>query len=170
MQITKLFGRPVVGAEQNSTTRIAVVVLSLVVLAGCAVLAQAPSGFTASSAVSQYDAETFYLGAEANLFPQQAGGVAKSDIAFSLPPGRRITALEASVSSQAGCAAMTLGFVEVDGRRIAVIQKIYPSGQVNEFVRYSIPVAYTSGQARLHVEATGCDSNWEIQGLLRVQP
>jgi hypothetical protein len=58
-------------------------------------------------------------------------------------------------------------YFNVDGQRIPAILKLYDGHQVNEFISYH-GLRTKEGTAVLHVEADGCASNFEVQGLLHV--
>lgn len=64
----------------------------------------------------------------------------------------------------------------VDGKRLPIIQKLNSSQtagsrEVTTFIHYDIPIKYSKGVGTLHVEANpfGCWSDWEIQGIMRVE-
>ena len=142
--------------------------------------------FTPSSAIFQQDENTWYIGAEVVLAPPAAGQwLTDADLKFELPPNGTIKVVEATVSfaspwgpTSSVCPQPNeaLGMLIVDGKKLPIIQKLNSSvssgsREITTFIKYDIPIRYTRGVGTLHVEANpfGCWSDWEIQGIMRIE-
>jgi hypothetical protein len=136
-----------------------------------------PKGFTSGSEVKQVNDKTWFIGAEAIVANAAENGTPVYEIPFQLPPSGTVRTIEGTVSFRTPCNGQFLSFIMLDGMRIANANgKVsYGGGAVTLFVKYDMPIAYTSGNARLHVEADPvCDyadrpNTWEMQGLLQLQ-
>src|SRR5271165_117105 len=140
---------------------------------------QNPNGFTSSSTVIQEDATTYYIGAEAYLYPtisENGDVLALADLSFTLPPNGTIKALQGTLTfkapinaGDATCQAASLAMLMVDGKVLPIITKLNNGGrESNRLISYTVPLRYTAGSARLHVQADGCPSTWEFQGVLEI--
>jgi len=140
--------------------------------------------FTPSSAVKRLDNNTWLIGVEALLPPPDPGSaviVANRD--FKLPPNGTITKLQGTFGFVApfgntGYTSCTmpnaaLGIISVDGKSIPFAVHVDSGGHRDRdmFFSYDVPIKYSEGNARVHVEANplGCWSDVEIQALMRVE-
>jgi hypothetical protein len=102
---------------------------------------------------------------------------------FKLPPNGTITKLQGTfgfvapfgTTSYTSCVNpnAALGFVFVDGKSIPFAVHLDSGGHRDRdmFFSYDVPIKYSQGNARVHVEANplGCWSDVEIQALMRVE-
>jgi hypothetical protein len=150
-------------------------------------------GFSPASHVTQEDDSIWQVSAEAVLGKpsyRPDGRPTFYEINFQLPPNGTILAFEGVVALRSSaCSAQAAGYIEVDGKRYApsIIKSAWDDSMANQtnnrngrvmptsiFLSYRIPMKYTNGNAKLHVEADPeCydphhPSTWEIQGMLLV--
>lgn len=153
-------------------------------------------GFSApSKVIAENPFGVYRVSAEAVLGPTGNGnsfGVPGYELEFQLPENGTVVAFEGTVSLRSSaCQAQAMAWIEIDGMRYAPVilktawddsmsdQSSKRDGKIqpaNIFVSYHIPLRYTLGKGKLHVEADpACydphhPNTWEIQGLLQVNP
>lgn len=138
-------------------------------------VAQTSFGFTPTSAVSQLDEQTSFIGVEAVL--PRTPPLASFDFPFQLPAQRRVVKLQGTSSFRTACSnGQYLAVITIDQMKYALNDKApYGGGSVSHFVSYEVPYDYSLGLGNIHIEADpDCfdparPTTWEFQGLLRIE-
>lgn len=151
---------------------------------GCSPRIVTRGNFTSGSSVVREDEHVWYLGVEALLPPPNPDGsvVTVADMPFHLPANGTITKFQGTFGMMApfGNTGYTsciepnaaLGILVVDGKKFPVVLHFDSGGHRDRdiFFNFDIPLKYTDGNARIHVEANpmGCWSDVELQGKIYV--
>lgn len=136
------------------------------------------NGFTSGSNIVAFSPTTVAMGVEA-VFNAPAGGGNSPHITYSfeVPAGKKPVALQGMLAysaPSANCFSQALSYFSIPSQTSPILNSFYPTisksmtGQVNQFVSYSLPIDYAIGTPvvlNLHFSQTCAgQATWEFQG------